>query len=129
MNLFLRRCSVVCACVAWILPVQAAWSGFPEWLGGKPDVDMHKDRCGVYEWFLDEADRQTEGIASNDELASKRVINVANKLVEHHRANSAESYSAEIKFLVIGHERGPFDFELQISNAELERVMSKVCGE
>jgi len=129
MNLVVRRSLVVFACVAWILPVQVEGGDFPEWLSGKPDVEMDEDRCRVYEWFFDEADRQTEGIASKDELASKRVINIANKLVDHHRADPAESYSAEVKFLVIGHDRGPFDFQFQISNAELERIMNKGCGE
>lgn len=113
--------------MAWVIPFQAAESDFPKWLGGKPDVDMSEERCGVYEWFFDEADSQTEGIASKDDLASKRVINIANKLVEHHLANPAESYSAEVRFLVFG-EHGPFNFEFQISNAELERIIDKGCG-
>lgn len=129
MNLMLRQCLVVFTCVAWTLSVQAYGRSFPEWLGGKPDVDMHEDRCGVYEWFFDEANRQTEGIASKDDLASKRVINIANKLVKRHQADPEGSYSAEVKFLVISHGRGPFNFEFQISNAELEKIMKNGCGE
>lgn len=121
------RCLVLLACVAWVITVQAAANDFPEWLGGKPDFTINKGRCGVYEWFFDEADSQTQGIASKDDLASKRVINIANKLFEHHLVDPAESYSAEVKFLVFG-EHGPFHFEFDISNAELERISKKDCG-
>lgn len=129
MNLIFRRCLVTFACAMSMLPVEAAGSDFPKWLGGKPDVDIKEDRCGVYEWFFSQADLQTEGIASKNQLASMRVINIANKLVEHHRADPAESYSAEVRFLVIYNDRGPFHFQFQISNSELERIMKDRCGE
>lgn len=122
------RMSFVLIGLPWALSSQAEDIGFPMWLGGKPDVEIKADRCGVYEWFLDEADSQTEGIASKDELASTRLINIANKLVEHHLSSPADSYSAEVKYLVIGY-RGPFHFEFQISSTELERIMTKDCVE
>jgi hypothetical protein len=102
---------------------------FPEWLGGKPDLDRRSDRCGVYEWFFNEADSQTAGTASTDDLAAICLINIANKLVDHHLSSPAESYGAEIKFLVVGRDHGPFHFEFNINNAELERIMNKSCGE
>lgn len=102
---------------------------FPTWLGGKPDLDLRPDRCAVYEWFFNQADKQTEKTASKDDLASKRLINIANKLVDHHLSSPSERYSAEIKFLVIGRDRGPFDFEFQIANSELKQLMHKDCDE
>ena len=102
--------------------------GVPEWLGGKPDVDIKTDRCGVYEWFFNEADSQTEGAVSKDDLASRRVINIANKLVDHHLSRPTAEYGAEIKYLVIG-ENGPSHFEFTISNDELERIMGESCSD
>lgn len=118
--------------IVWVLSTQTALaedSGFPEWLGGKPHVDKKADRCGVYEWFFNEADRQTQETASKDGLASMRLINIANRLVDHHLSSPSDSYGAEIEFLVIGHDRGPFHFNFQISKAELDRIMNKDCGE
>lgn len=127
MTSLLWRSFLLFAGVAGVVPVQALESGFPDWLGGKPDVDIDEGRCGVYEWFFDEADSQTDGMASEDDLASRRVINMANKLVEHHLTDPAESYGAEVRFLVFG-EDGPLHFDFHISNAELERIMDKDCG-
>lgn len=128
----LWRKSFVLIGLAWTLAAPFAQvndGGVPEWLGGKPDVEMKAARCGVYEWFFDEADGQTEGIASKDDLASMRVINIANKLVDHHLSSPADGYSAEVKFLVIGQDHGPFHFDFHIGSAELERIMNKSCGE
>ncbi len=121
------RLSFLPLCAVWALSAaQAEDDAFPEWLGGRPDVEIKDGRCGVYEWFFDQADRQTEGTASKDDLASKRVINIANKLVDHHRSSPGDSYRAQVKYLVIG-EHGPFHFEFHISNAELERIMNNNC--
>lgn len=122
------RMSFVLIGIAWALSAQSEDSGFPEWLGGKPVVEMKTDRCGVYAWFFNEADGQSEGAASKDELASQRLINIANKLVEHHLSSPADSYGAEVKYLVVG-ERGPFHFEFHIDNTELEKSMKAGCGE
>ncbi|QKT03593.1 hypothetical protein HUS23_07105 [Ectothiorhodospiraceae bacterium 2226] len=113
--------------VACALSAHGGESGVPEWLGGVPDIDIKADRCGVYEWFFDKADSQTERMASKEDLASKRLINIVNKLVDHHLSDPAESYGAEVKYFVVGsHE--PLHFEFQISRATLERLMSKECG-
>lgn len=128
----LWRTSLLFISIAWPLSDQFAVaedSGFPEWLGGKPDLNKRTDRCGVYEWFFNEADSQTEGRASKDDLASMRVINIANKLIDHHVASPADSYGAEVKFLVIGSDHGAVHFEFQIGKAELEGIINKGCGE
>lgn len=62
-------------------PAAAAQSGLPDWLGGKPDVVVKPDRCMLYDWFFKEADSQTEGKASQDDLARKRVRLIATRIV------------------------------------------------
>jgi len=42
----LWRVSFVLIGIAWTLSAQTEDTGFPEWLGGKPDVEMKTDRCG-----------------------------------------------------------------------------------
>lgn len=126
-----HRKSLVLIGIAWALSAQSILAeniDFPEWLGGKPDVEMKTDRCGVYEWFFNEADNQTERTASKDDLASRRVINIANKLVDYHLSSPAEEYRAEVKYLVLG-DNGPFHFEFNISNDELERIIGESCGD
>lgn len=120
------RLLLVFAGVAWMASITAMESEFPDWLDGKPDVTIYEHRCGIYEWLFDEADGQTEGMASTDELASKRLINIANKLVTHHLGEPEESYSAEVKFLVF-REPGPYHFEFHINYAELERILNNGC--
>lgn len=127
-----RRTILVIVSVVWVFSVQPALAkdrSFPAWLGGKPDLESKNERCAVYDWFFNEADSQTQGTASEDDLASMRVINIANKLVDHHLSSPSDNYGAEIRFLVIGRDRGPFDFKFQISNAELERIMNRGCGD
>lgn len=89
---------------------------------------MKQGRCGVYEWFLVAADKQTAGAASKDALASKRVINIANKLVDYHHANPLEEYRGTVRYLVYG-EPGPFHFEFRIDAEELQRNLSRACEE
>jgi len=110
------------------LSIQAEDPEFPDWLRGKPDVVMKSDRCGVYEWIINEADKQTEGKASKDDLALQRVINIANKLVDYHRTEPLEDYSARIKYLIFG-ETGAFHFAFRISDEEIERSLNRDCGE
>lgn len=62
----------------------AVQAQLPDWLGGKPDITMKADRCMLYDWFLKQANDQTEGLASQDDLARKRVRNIANKLADYH---------------------------------------------
>ena len=112
----------------YLVAAQAGDTGFPDWLGGKPDVVMRSELCGVYEWFIGEADKQSEGLASKGDLSSQRVVNIANKLVDHHRNTPEGEYSGEVKYLIIG-EKKAFHFEFQITNEELERYLNKRCNE
>lgn len=105
-------------------PVHA--SDIPQWLRGPPDVERRQGMCGVYDWFFVQADRQTQGLASDDELASRRVINIANKIVDRHRVSPVDSYEARIRYLVFG-DAGPFHFEFRIRAEELERNLDEGC--
>lgn len=116
------------ACLLAAPCVTAQADGSPDWLGGAADVEIKAARCAVYEWFFDRANGQTEGVVSDNDLASKRVINLANKLVDHHRSAPSEGYSAEIRYLLFG-ERGPFHFEFHLSHAALERLLARRCDD
>lgn len=126
MSVWLKKL-LICACIASSLAapeIFASNGGFPEWLAGEPDVNRRAARCGVYAWFFEEADIQTAGQASTDSLASMRVINIANKLVDYHLASPANGYSANIRFLVFGRDRGPFHFDFKIGSTELDRIIN-----
>lgn len=110
------------------LGVHAAESEFPSWLGGKPDTVMKPDRCMLYDWFFKEANSQTEGQASEQDLARRRVINIANKLADHHKTAQLEQYSGEVKYLVLG-EIKPFHFTFHIKNELLEQLVNEDCPE
>ena len=122
-NIFFQGCLAIIAVSTSALPAEAAGSDLPKWLGGKPDIDTKAERCGVYEWFFQQADLQSEGMVSKNEFASMRLISIANKLVEHHLAEPAESYSAGVRYLLIGTDPDPFHFQFKISSSELERIM------
>lgn len=109
------------------LPARSEEGELPKWLRGNPDLDVKDERCGVYEWFFQQADLQSKGHARKNEFASMRLISIANKLVKHHLDDPAESYGAEISYLVVGHDPGPFHFQFQISSLELERIMKKIA--
>jgi hypothetical protein len=121
---------IVIVLIGAVLPlsVQAKDPKFPDWLGGKPDVVMHADRCVLYDWFFKEANRQTDGKASKDDLAAKRVINIANKLTDHHRTARLKEYTGVVKYLVFG-ETQPYHFSFQISSEQLERILNEECRE
>ena len=46
----------------------------PSWLSGKPDIIIVKERSALYDWVLNQADKQTNGLASQEGLAKKRLI-------------------------------------------------------
>jgi len=111
-----------------LIPVYAEEPSFPDWLGGKPDTKIKPDRCNVYDWFFKEADKQSEGLASKQDLARKRIINIVNKLVDTHRGARLEQYSGKVKYLVIG-ERKPFHFTFRMESELLEQLLDKDCPE
>ncbi len=111
------------------LSVPAQEADVPGWLGGRADTVERTERCALYAWFLDEADRQTDDEASRDALARMRVINIANKLADHHATAEAadqQAYAARLKFLVFG-EPGPYHFSFRIERQWLEQLLQAEC--
>ncbi|MCS3903729.1 hypothetical protein J2T55_001760 [Methylohalomonas lacus] len=111
--------------------VPAQEADVPDWLGGRADTVERTERCALYAWFLDEADRKTDNEASRDELARMRVINIANKLADHHATAEAadeQTYAARLKFLVFG-EPGPYHFSFRIERQRLEQLLCADCAD
>lgn len=113
--------------MALTLPATAATPDLPGWAGGKPDTVMRADRCGLYDWFLAEADRQTDGRAGDDALARERVINLANKLADHHPMARSPEYRGRVNYLVFG-ARGPAHFAFRLSAERLESLLAQDCA-
>lgn len=113
--------------VALCVPHWAGGAALPDWLGGPPDLEQRAEWCGVYGWVFEQADAQTEGLARKDELASQRLINLLNKLLAHHRKEGEDSYSAEIRYLVIS-EESPHHFTFQIMSEKLDALMAHAGG-
>lgn len=111
---------------ALLLASQARGSDIPDWLGGRPDDTRKPERCALYDWFLSEADGQSQGTASKNELATRRVINIANKLADHHPGAGREQYQARVNYLVVG-DGGPYHFCFRISADKLEGILAEGC--
>jgi hypothetical protein len=89
---------------------------------------MKSERCAVYRWLFAQANSQTDGLATQEDLARHRVVNLANKLVEHHQVARQEVYEAHLKHLVFG-AKEPGHFTFSISAGELERLLNIPCDE
>lgn len=96
----------------------------PQWLAGKPDIEEREEWCTWYQWLFTEADRQTGQPVSEDSLARKRLINVANRLASHHRASPQPAYQVNIRYLWLG-ESGPQHFALQINADTLQALLDR----
>lgn len=112
------------------LSVVAQGPDLPDWLGGKPDTTEHADRCALYAWFLEAADEQTDDRASADELARKRVINIANKLADHYRetdeADGQQAYAGRVKYLMFSQPR-PYHFSFRLKRQQLQQLLGADC--
>lgn len=109
------------------ISVRAEVIGLPDWLRGWPaDIFIRSERCLVYRWIFARADEQTEGLASQQSLARKRVINMANRLVDHHQASRQEEYAARVKYLAFG-ETDSYHFDFRISAAKLDSLLAGPC--
>lgn len=98
----------------------------PNWLAGKPDLVIYPERCAVYRWIFSEADKQTEGLASQEKLAKNRIINLANKLTKHHQSAPQDTYEAEIRYLIMGGTQ-PLHFEFRMKAEELDGLLAGGC--
>lgn len=96
----------------------------PNWLAGKPDLVELDERLELYEWILEEADQQTGNLASSDSLARSRLINLANKLTDHHQKSPESEYSLELKYLLLG-DREPMHFNFIITAETLQHLLDE----
>lgn len=110
----------------FLLTATATTAAGPSWLGGTPDAERRPDRCAVYEWFFARLKRQTDQPVEIDALARDRLLNIANKLVEHHGEAPQPEYAAEIRYLLFG-GGAPVHFSFAISADELERLLRQPC--
>ena len=97
---------------------------FPSWLSGKPDLNIAEERSALYDWVLNQADEQTNGLASQDALAKKRLVNLSNKLADYSNKTVQKEFSAHIKYLIIGVEQ-PMHFKFVITNEKLHKLLQK----
>lgn len=123
-----QRISGMVARIAGLILIASVSPAVGEWLGGAPDLERRAEWCGVYEWIFEQADAQTEGLATKDELARQRLMNLANKLIAHHRQESEDSYSAEIRYLVTGEEM-PHHFTFRITAERLDTLLAYHCDQ
>lgn len=96
----------------------------PSWLSGKPDLNMIEERSALYEWVFHQADEQTNGLASQEDFAKKRLINLSNKLAAYVVKTNQAEFSAELRYLVIGAEE-PMHFRIFITNKTVRQLLQK----
>lgn len=96
----------------------------PSWLSGKPDLSIIKERSALYEWVYRQADKQTNGKASKESLAKKRLINLSNKLALYSEKTNKKEFSANLIYLIIGDEE-PMHFKFFITKEELNQLLQK----
>ncbi|PWG65380.1 hypothetical protein [Sediminicurvatus halobius] len=123
----LARLAIPLPCALLAVLVMTSAAAVPSWLAGPPDVERRAERCAVYEWFFAELQRQAEGTVEVDDLARDRLLNIANKLVAHHREAREASYSAEVRYLIFT-TTDPVHFELEMRAEALERLLQQPCG-
>ena len=126
-NIILYRVKVTCLLVLlfifFTLGVSHA-DDFPSWLSGKPDLNIVEERSALYGWVFLQADEQTNGLASQDALAKKRLINLSNKLAVDSKKTNQKEYSVYLKYLIIGGEK-PWHFKFFITNETLQQLLQK----
>jgi len=96
----------------------------PSWLSGKPDQNIVKERSALYKWVIHQADKQTNGQASQQTLAKNRLINLSNKLAVHFEKSDQNEFSAKLIYLVIGAEQ-PMHFNFYIQKEKLNELLNK----
>lgn len=105
------------------------WGGsqaadLPSWLSGKPDLNKIEERSALYEWVLRQADEQTNGLASQEALATDRLRNLSNKLAVYAKHSDQKEFSAELRYLVFGADQ-PMHFRFFITDETLRQLLKK----
>lgn len=96
----------------------------PSWLTGKPDLNIVKERSALYEWVIHQADKQTNGQASQEALAKKRLINLSNKLAVYSEKTDQKEFSANLIYLIIGAEQ-PMHYKFFVTKETLQQLLQK----
>ncbi len=121
--MFRRKAICVLILMSALFPLNVSWAAdFPPWLSGEPDLSVVEERSKLYAWVFEQADKQTNGLASKESLARKRLINLSNKLAVHSKATTQKEFFAELTFLVIDDEE-PMHFSFFISIETLQRLL------
>jgi len=128
MPAMIRQSLALVLSAALLIPASSARESVPDWLAGTPDLEIRTQRCHLYQWITRQADKQTGSRTDEQPLARKRLINLANKLVDHHLATDADTYSAELRYLVIGKD-APALFHFHITAEQLDQLLDDDCHE
>ena len=110
-------------------PYIAADANFPEWLKGKPDTQVYKNRQKIYQYVFDDISIKT-AVSLNIEvvarestlrrLARERVINTTNKAVSHWQLHRSPSYIVRLRYLLTGQE-DPVHYDFNLSDNVLKK--------
>jgi len=128
MPAMIRQSLALVLSAALLIPASSARESVPDWLAGTPNLEIRTQRCHLYQWITRQADKQTGSRTDKHPLARKRLINLANKLVDHHLATDADTYSAELRYLVIGKD-APAHFHFHINAEQLDQLLDDDCHE
>lgn len=123
-----RQFPVLVLSTVLLIPVSSARESVPDWLAGTPDLEIRAQRCYLYQWISQQANKQTGDRTDKHPLAKKRLINLANKLADHHLATPADAYSAELRYLVIDRD-APAHFHFHINAEHLDQLLDDDCRE
>lgn len=115
---------ITSAVVLLLMLMETMAAGVPPWLAGQPDSKPQPARCHWYQWLFAEADRLVGQPVSEDPLARRRLLNLANRLAEHHRAQPQAKYRVTLRYLWLG-QNGPAHFSLHINAETLEAILGQ----
>mgnify|MGYP006929328996 CR=1 FL=1 len=127
-NMNMCRLSTVCFLVllSTIFTLEVSWAGgLPSWLSGKPDLNIVEDRSALYEWVLQQADEQTNGLASQKALSKKRLINLSNKLADYSKKTAQKDFSVHLRYLIMETEQ-PLHCRFLITNEKSQQLLEQL---
>lgn len=107
-------------------------ANFPDWLKGKPDTKIHKNREKVYEYIFNDVESKTGISLVNKQLAKQnitierlaweRIVNAVNKAVSHWQLHGYKKYKAKFPYLLSG-EKDPVHYEFYLSEKILKKYV------
>lgn len=107
---------------------------FPEWLEGKSDIKVYKNREKLYGYIFNDVQSKTgislvneqlaKGSISIKRLAWERIVSTTNKAVSHWQLNKHKIYKFELRYLLTG-ELDPIHYEFYLSDKILKEYVSR----